>query len=250
MSPIGTRFGLPPKAAPERAFRRSGSNGGWPLASGMPAAYRNGGLGVFVFGFSLAFTRLAVRELDPTFVAVTRAALAGLAAATYLALVKASPPKAYQVRPLIEVSLCVIFGFPLLSSYAMHDLRATQGAIFNGVMPLLTALFGCIIAKERPSLSFWLCAVAGAGLVGASAWQTGTAEARSGDFAMAAAVLFASFGYARGATLARTMGGPCVISWALVISLPITLTLSLWEGQRHWGQLLDASWGAWVGLAY
>jgi len=54
-------------------------------------------------------------------------------------------------------------------------------------------------------------------------------------------------GYAEGATLARRLGGWQVISWALVLSLPVTGGLALFT--------LPASWSgiglpAWLGLAY
>ncbi len=66
---------------------------------------------------------------------------------------------------------------------------------------------------------------------------------------MLAAVLGAAFGYSEGARLTPRLGGWRVISWALVLSLPLTLGLSLWALTL---QPLPAaiSWRAWLGLGY
>ena len=44
---------------------------------------------------------------------------------------------------------------------------------------------------------------------------------------MLAAIIVCGLGYAEGAKLSRTLGGWQVISWALVLSLPVMLALAL-----------------------
>lgn len=57
---------------------------------------------------------------------------------------------------------------------------------------------------------------------------TQSAEASMiGDLLMMAAIVFCGLGYAEGAALSRRLGGWQVISWALVLALPVMLLLAL-----------------------
>ena len=64
---------------------------------------------------------------------------------------------------------------------------------------------------------------------------------------MLAAVIVCGLGYAEGARLSRHLGGWQVISWALVLSLPIMAGLSL---ATLPGSFAQAGGPAWLGLAY
>jgi len=221
-----------------------------PGRGGDAKALLYGLIGVAMFSLTLPFTRLAVAELDAVFVAFSRAALAGLCAAIYLALTRSRRPTPGELKQLTVVVAGVVLGFPILSSVAMRDLSAGHGAIVNGVLPLATALFAFLLADERPSAGFWICALAGSALVVAFALRSGAGHFQTGDWAMMAAVLFAGCGYARGGDLARAMGGPRVISWALVLALPCTVPTSIWFGVHHKASLFAAPPSAWIGLAY
>ena len=82
-------------------------------------------------------------------------------------------------------------------------------------MPLATALFGCLLSSERPSLAYWLLAIAGFSTICLfSLLQHGGFQDVAfykGDIALLGAVLFAGLGYAQGGILARTLGGWQVI---------------------------------------
>jgi drug/metabolite transporter (DMT)-like permease len=54
-------------------------------------------------------------------------------------------------------------------------------------------------------------------------------------------------GYAEGAKLSRKIGGWQVISWALVLSLPVMAGLALYTMPETWA---DIGRPAWLGLAY
>jgi drug/metabolite transporter (DMT)-like permease len=54
-------------------------------------------------------------------------------------------------------------------------------------------------------------------------------------------------GYAEGGRLSQTMGGHQVISWALVLSMPILLPATLWLA---WSHGISASSRAWIGFGY
>ncbi|TFW01412.1 EamA family transporter, partial [Oxalobacteraceae bacterium OM1] len=97
------------------------------------------------------------------------------------------------------------------------------------------------------SLGFWIAAVAGSALVvGFAVWQGGGAL-HAADLALFGAVVAAAIGYAEGGRLSQTMGGQQVISWALVLSMPILLPVVVWLG---WSYGLDASPKAWMAFGY
>jgi len=209
-------------------------------------------LGVIVFSATLPMTRLAVAELHPMFIAFGRAAVAGIAAALLLGLRRPPWPSARQWRLLAETALGVVIGFPLFSSIAMTTLPAAHGAIVVGLMPLATAMAAVLFAGERPSIGFWLCALLGTALVTGYAASEG-GGITPGDWSLLLAVGLGALGYARGGLLSRDMDGDLVISWALVLSLPLTVAVSLWSIAGGWAAgvpLREVGWPAWLGFAY
>ncbi len=122
-------------------------------------------VGVAVFSLTLPFTRMAVAELNPVFVALGRAVVAALCSMLLLWKLKAKLPTAAQWKPLALTALGVVVGFPVFSSVAMRYVPAAHGAIVLGVLPLATALFGALRFGERPSAGFWIAAVIGSLIV-------------------------------------------------------------------------------------
>jgi len=206
-----------------------------------------GFLGVAAFSLTLPVTRLAVMYMDPVFVGAGRAVVAAMLAAVVLAWRREKLPSRQQWKGLVRVALGVIVGFPLLSTWAMTQIPASHGAVVNGLLPLMTAGCAALLARERPSLLFWLTSVAGGAAVVLFAVQDGVGRLQPADLAMFGAVLAAAAGYAEGGRLAREMGGWQVISWALVLSLPVMLVPTLYFADAA---LLVAPPAAWLGFAY
>jgi len=208
-----------------------------------------GFIGVLGFSFSLPATRLAVEDLDPAVVGLGRAVVAGLLAATWLALSRQPLPSRDQRRRLALVSLGVVLGFPLLTSIALRDLPAAHAAVIVGILPAATAVAAVIRAGERPSRGFWAAGVGGlvAALGFAAAQGAGTPQA--GDLLLLAAVALCALGYAEGAVLARDLGGARTISWALVLSLPVTVVGTALAAATADGGLSGGP-VAWLGFAY
>ncbi|HKY94591.1 MAG TPA: DMT family transporter [Kiloniellales bacterium] len=203
--------------------------------------------GVAIFSLSLPMTRLAVAELPPIFVGPGRAVVAAFPAAILLWLTRQRWPRGREWLGLAVVSLGVVLGFPLLSAWAMQRVEASHGAVVLGILPLATAVFGALLAAERPSPGFWLVAAVGSTLVvifalddaGTLAWA---------DLALLAAVFSAGLGYAEGARLSRALGGWQVISWALVLAAPfLAVPVGLAVPDVDWGAL---SWRTWAAFAY
>lgn len=210
--------------------------------------------GVAIFSLTFPFTRLAVAELDASFVALGRAVLAAPLAFALLvargALRRTRLPRGAQWWRLAGTALGVVVGFPLASSWALRDVPAAYGGIVVGLLPLGTAAFGALLARERPAPAFWASALTGSAMVLVFATWQGGGGLRPADWLLFVAVFFGAFGYAEGGRLARELGGPETISWALLISLPILLPI---VGGLAWTQadrLAQASSYAWLGLGY
>src|SRR3954465_13962295 len=135
-----------------------------------------GFLGVAAFSLSLPVTRRAVQEIDATFVAFGRMALAGLAAAILRARRRPPFPARRDLPALATVAGGVVLGFPLFSTLAMREVDASHGggglAILPAgaggglaILPLATAAAAALLAGERPSARFWVAAGAGGLLV-------------------------------------------------------------------------------------
>ncbi len=206
-----------------------------------------GAIGVAIFSLTLPFTRMAVAELNPVFVALGRAVVAASISAVLLYRLRATFPDKAQLKALAITALGVVVGFPVFSSIAMQYVPASHGAIVLGILPLATALFAALRFHERPSAGFWIMALLGSGLVIAFALQQGGGSFHLADLALFAAVIAAAMGYAEGGRLSQSMGGQQVICWALVLAMPVLLPVTIWLGW-HYG--VQASPRAWLGFAY
>lgn len=206
-----------------------------------------GFIAVVSFSLTLPATRLAVAHLDPTFVGLGRAVIAALLAAPVLLVSRQRFPSRQELKGLAGVVAGVVIGFPLFSAWAMHYVHASHGAVMLGILPLATAVAGAALARERPSVGFWVFALLGAVLVSGFAVIKGKSEIRLADLALVGAVGAAAVGYTQGARLARTLGEWQVISWALVFTAPFLVIPVLLTAPVNG---LDIPVSAWLGFAY
>lgn len=196
------------------------------------ASKRNLGLllgliGVIIFGGTLPVTRIAVGVFDPWFVTFGRAFIASIAAVVMLIAFKHPVPWKHGILLLIA-GLFVVVGFPGFMGLAMLTLPAAHGGVVLGILPLATAIFAALIGGERPSMMFWFWGVVGTALVTIFALRDGGSFGFAiGDFWLLLAAMCASCGYVILARLSRFMAGWEAISWALVVTIPISLTGSL-----------------------
>jgi drug/metabolite transporter (DMT)-like permease len=143
--------------------------------------------------------------------------------------------------------LGVVIGFPLLTALALRYVSSAHTIVFLGLLPLCTAFFGVVRAGERPKPAFWLFSLIGSGFVAGYAASSGLETSLKGDALMLAAVIVCGLGYAEGARLSRHLGGWQVISWALILALPLTLTTTLWTMPASFAAVRAP---AWIGFAY
>ncbi|MGQ3027641.1 MAG: DMT family transporter [Ferrovibrionaceae bacterium] len=207
----------------------------------------NGFLGVLIFSGSLPATRLAVIDFDPLFLTVARAAIAGLLGLGLLLTTRQRVPGRADLVALAVTALGVVVGFPLLTALALQHVTSAHATIFIGLLPLATAIFAVLRGAERPQPAFWIFACIGAAIVGGFALGQGAGGSLTGDGLMIAAVAICGLGYAEGARLSRRLGGWQVISWALVLCLPLSLPLGLAFAPPSFAGIGPQ---AWAGLAY
>ena len=185
-----------------------------------------GFVGVLLFSLTLPFTRIAVAELSPYFVTFGRSSLGGICAVLLFIFTRPKLPTPSQLLRLSIMALGVVYGFPLFVSLAMTTLPSAHGGIVLGVLPLVTAVVGALRFNERPSLAFWITAILGSLLVVTYAYFNGSGGLASEDWLLFFAVLSAAVGYSEGGKLSEEMSSVDVISWALVLTLPINLFLA------------------------
>ncbi len=207
----------------------------------------NGFIGVLLFSGSLPATKLALLGFSPLFLTFSRATIAGLLALIALLVFKETRPNRKQIIPLIIVALGVVLGYPLLSALALQHITSAHSIVFVGLLPLATALFGVWRGGERPKPLFWLFSILGSLLVIGYAVAQGLTASPMGDLLMLAAIIVCGLGYAEGARLSKTLGGWQVISWALLISLPVMLPLSFIYMPTGFE---NVNTGAWISLGY
>jgi drug/metabolite transporter (DMT)-like permease len=207
----------------------------------------SGLLGVIIFSGSLPATRVAVDGFDPLFLTSARAVIAALLGGFLLWVLGQKRPSRCDLGSLLIVALGVVAGFPLLTALALQHVTSAHSIIFIGLLPLATAFFGVLRGGERPKPAFWVFSMTGSLLVAGFAFFQGSAGSLKGDLFMTAAIIVCGLGYAEGATLSRRLGGWQVISWALVLSMPVMFVIAAMTLPET---VQNISAQAWVGLGY
>ncbi|HTR00538.1 MAG TPA: DMT family transporter [Candidatus Acidoferrum sp.] len=202
--------------------------------------------GIATFSLTLPATRVAVTTLHPLFAGAGRAVVAAIAAALYLWLSRQRWPTRGEWRALALVSLGAVVGFPIFIALAMQQADASHGGVVLGILPLMTAAAGALLYRERPSPLFWWLALCGSALVLAYSLLHSHGALQWGDLSLLLAVLCAAISYAVGARLAQNLGGLQVISWALVLALP----LLLWPALHYAPDSLQQPRAVWIGFLY
>jgi drug/metabolite transporter (DMT)-like permease len=182
-----------------------------------------GFVGMAIFGGTLPATRIAVSAIDPMALTALRTAIAGLCSLVLLLVLRRPLPPRRLWLQLAIAMLCVSIAFPFLMALAVQTVDASHGGVVLGILPIATALVAVAITHERPRPLFWIASIAGAALVIAFALRQGGGALSAGDLLLFAAVAVSATGYAFSGRLTAEMPGWEVISWVLVMALPISL---------------------------
>jgi drug/metabolite transporter (DMT)-like permease len=210
--------------------------------------YLLGFAGVAIFAGSLPATRLAVSALSPWFVTSARAAIAGLCALALLLVLRRPLPPRETWPSIALIVLGVVFGFPFFTALAMQTVPAAHGGVVLGILPLATAAAAVVMTHEKPGMGFWIAGLVGAALVVAFAVTRGGSLSLSpGDAQLVLAIISAAIAYTASGALTRSMPGWEVISWVLVVSLPLSLLACVLTFPEN---LAAVPAEAWLGLLY
>ncbi|WP_051619720.1 DMT family transporter [Haematomicrobium sanguinis] len=205
-----------------------------------------GFVGVLGFSLTLPLTRVATLggALDPIFIGAFRAVIAGVIAAIALLVTRQKFPNLHQWFRIGVVALGVVFGFPLLTTFAMTTTSASHGAVVIALLPVSTAIVAALRTREYPRPAFWI--FAGLGAVATVIFATIQGGSLGGvsiaDLLLIAAVACAAIGYTESGLLSRELGAWQTISWALVLSLPVMALLSIVPVTRGIGGATGAQW--------
>ena len=201
-----------------------------------------GFVGMAIFGGTLPATRIAVSAIDPMALTALRTAIAGLCSLVLLLVLRRPLPPRRLWLPLAIAMLCVSILFPFLMALAVQTVDASHGGVVLGILPIATALVAVAITHERPRPLFWIASIAGAALVIAFALRQGGGTLSAGDLLLFAAVAVSAIGYAFSGRLTADMPGWEVISWVLVMALPISLPAAVLTMPADLGHIALKPW--------
>jgi len=194
-------------------------------------------LGVLIFSFTLPMVKLALPGFSPWTLTFGRAALAGLLAAILLKRARVKFPEKKLIGPLLITAGGIVIGWPILTTLALTETTSAHAAVITAGLPLATAVLAVFRLHEKVPKAFWAAALVGTFTLVIYAWLNGGQEGSSlkADLFLVGAVVAAAIGYAEGAILCKVMPGWQVVSWCVVLTLPLTMPyflISLWLGRE------------------
>jgi drug/metabolite transporter (DMT)-like permease len=187
-----------------------------------------GALGVLSFSVTFPATTAAEASFNPVLIGAGRAVIgAALGAAVLVGRgERLLPPRAALPGSLVA-GIAVGPGFGLLGALALAHVSSVHGAVLTGLIPAATAGMAVLRAGERPRPGYWVSLALGLAVVVSFAVIQGGGRLRAPDVLLLAAIAVGGVGYAEGGILAREYGGWRVICWALIVSLPLSLPVTV-----------------------
>lgn len=205
-------------------------------------------LGVACFCLTLPITKNISHSFNAFFIAFGRCAIAGIAAGLLLWFYRAPLPAKKHWGLLLCTAQGVVVVFPLLSALAMQTTPASHGGVIAALLPLGTALAATFFTGEKLSIKFWCCAITASCVVMGFMLMRSGHIFIAGDFWLLLSLPFACIAYAAGGQLSKSLPGWQVISWVLVLCLPLSIPLA-WLNAPPLNNVQHASWGYLMYLA-
>ncbi len=205
--------------------------------------------GVFLFSGSLPLTKLALQGYDPFFTAFARPLIAGTLAIPLMVRARAFKLPRQLWRSMIYITIGAAFSWPIFIALALQRSTSAHVAVIAAVMPLVTAIMSVIKSKRKVGTQFWIASSLGTLLLILFALSRGGAKGENGvaDLLTLAAVLGSSFCYVEGANLTKHMPGWQVISWVVIIAIPLSAVGAIFTFS-HTHHLYQFHWNALIGL--
>jgi len=223
-----------------------------------------GFVGIIIFSITPVATKIALgannNQLSAEFITFGRSALAGILSFAYLFLSKRKIPNIKYLLDFSVIALCITVVFPLTLSLGLIYSTSIHAGVILAFLPLATAVFASFYFKQKASLGFWVCAFIGCILIVIYILIHGHEENKKlelsySDILFCIAVMVAAIGYNFGAKLTKIMVSADVISWVLVLALPVHFTLAIYYFPKteiniiSWlGFLYVAIFSQWIGF--
>jgi len=186
-------------------------------------------LGVFLFSLSLPLTKWAMESFDPLFTASARPIIASTIAIPLMLILKVPRVPRRYLRPLFFTTLGGAIGWPVFIALALERTSSAHVAVIAAIMPLVTAVMAVLRTGQKVSWQFWAASLCGTILLVLFAISRGGAENAdlTADALTLCAVFASSYCYVEGAELTQVMPGWQVISWVVVMALPVCIPASI-----------------------
>ena len=174
-------------------------------------------------------TKWALESFSPYLTATSRPIFASLLAIPLMLGAKVPALPRTSWKPMIYTTIGAAFAWPILIALALNRTTSAHVAVIAAIMPLTTAIMAVIRTNEKVSWQFWLASAIGTFLLILFAISRGGAENGDllADFLTICAVIASSFCYVEGAELTKLMPGWQVISWVVILALPICIPASI-----------------------
>jgi len=149
-----------------------------------------------------------------------RSTLTGIIALAFLIITRSNIPKtAYELRLLFPIIVSIGLGFPIGTAYAMQYLPPGQGGVVLGLTPLLTAIYGAYISRQRLPFPFWVATFFGFLVISFYSLIKNNWQFSHGEIGLLIASISAAIGYSKAGMLSKSMDSRDVISWVMATSL-------------------------------
>jgi drug/metabolite transporter (DMT)-like permease len=210
------------------------------------SAILGGFVAVALFSLTMPLMRIAVGELDATFVGVGRMLLSVLPACIVLTCVGWPRLSWGQLGRLAIVTACLVFGFAWLTAHALKTVPSHHAAIVTGGIPLATALAATFTGGWKPSWRFWAAATIGSMLVaGYGVMKSGGALSLA-DLLLLTAALVCGIGYSEGVRLTAEVGAIRMTCLMPLMALPGALELCWGKWPTVWSDVHAVTWLAFL----
>ena len=204
---------------------------------------------VFLFGLTAPFTRSAALETSAEAVILLRILGAALVCAAYLIYDRWLPPKKAWFG-IFKAALGTVIGFNSLLGFGMKLVPSGHAAVALAALPMASAIYSVVRDRLNPGIKFWLFAIIGTSLSIGFFFFLNVQSLHRGDIFLILAVFAAAFGYIEGGRVSREFGGARVMSWAVMLTLPIVVPVSLYYF-KHYPESLDGlSSTGWFSIGY
>jgi drug/metabolite transporter (DMT)-like permease len=202
---------------------------------------------VLLFSLTVPMTRIAALEMPPLLVMSLRISGAGLLCALLMGIQRWAPPRRIW-GPLALTSSSTVLVFSLVTALAFREVPGSHGALGLAALPAVTAIYSSLRDRSNPGLAFWCFALIGTLLSVSFFFSRAAGGLYVGDLLLGVGVLASMIGYVEGARMSREFGAVRIMSWSILMALPVVLALGAWL----WSDIdvYAFSTEAWLSVAY